>query len=816
MKFLKLEQKTNVRRVLRNWFCLLLVLLALFTIGSSVANAATDGFNEPFLTGRQKVIDGLGGYYPNIDEYPYNGYGLNSVGFDSLYGEARAFTEYLGEIPYIRREQFNLRYYNGVALGNQQRPFAVYDEAILSIDSTSKDPHLWAMTQSSDTFGNFFGYIGLAIFRGLHWLTSFVLNLIIQIKYIDLTTVTSLLDGSSPGSFAKLLSKLFLIDVDTGALSPFMAFSIMMFLVGLIGLAFRAIRGNDTVKNVVQEIGILLIAFLISGMFMTPTNPSKLSTIGIDFMTSLSNSLVTSALGDSGMVYIYSKSGSTNQNNVKTQQAMINKIYIDSIIEAQFGYPVTELYLTDGAGCTSGFGTAEQVRNAMVATFNGGNEYSMRVVTSRVGTTNSINNLGYYWWAANSSTAVTNNPSSKNIFNYVDGKWGPDMDTHDRTLFVIDFLANLRSQNEGNTALVNKIDKITYNMVHPNYGTAIGKVFFACLENGVLCYALLQVWVFCVLGQVIIILGSFGMVIMPPMLLFKGTRDIAKRLVWTYVLGFLRFLIGNAIFNAIIVITVLLSSSGIGGMVVSVFVVLLLAKFAPQILAEINNYISRTVGRNEMQFVNRAFSRAGHRGRGKNRANKGRRGFRNMFRRGPASGANRGTQGGIDQNRPEQPALPSQDGSRTGIPEGTGRGGQSWGEASEKWDKGKNGRSGGSETPEVDNEGKDKQLPGSNSPKGDEQSHESTADNVHENEEKMEDGESGEGEAAMVIVDENTADNEEDTLKHTEVKNSDKNDDSGKNAPEKVHKSNDGIKTDEKPLMKSGEKSLEKSNSGKK
>ena len=162
------------------------------------------------------------------------------------------------------------------------------------------------------------------------------------------------------------------------------------------------------------------------------------------------------------------------------------------------------------------------------------------------------------------------------------------------------------------------------------------------------------------LGQLIVVLGSFCMVVMPPLMLFKDTRDLARRMLWTYLLGFLRYLVGSVLFNAIIAVAVMMAARGIASMLVSIIICFIMGKFGFQMMQEINMYINSTLGNKELRFMNRIYARAGmHR-------NGLRHGFRSPFKKNPATRAKPGTSdetsGGSDGTS----------GTGSGTGEGTG------------------------------------------------------------------------------------------------------------------------------------------------
>ena len=224
----------------------ILILLTFFilflVLNVTGYSEGTSGFIEPTLLNRKNVVDNMCTYVPNFSKYPFTENALNSVGFDTLYGTSRSLTIYYGEIPYAMHEDYPYRYYGGTTINDKDRPFS--SQTDLEIDDQSTDPHLWAMTQTHDIFSNKIGSIGLWIINGLHALSKLAVTVIIWLKGIDLSSILLIFDDGT-SEFTKLISSIFLIDTENGTISPFLLFSIVMFLISLVALAFKFIRGKD-------------------------------------------------------------------------------------------------------------------------------------------------------------------------------------------------------------------------------------------------------------------------------------------------------------------------------------------------------------------------------------------------------------------------------------------------------------------------------------------------------------------------------------------------------------------------------------------
>lgn len=599
----------------------IMVIFTLFVcVNTITVMAAGSNFQMPLFLDKYDVYDGGSSYTPNYSDYPFNKNTVTAIGFDKLYDTDKSFFKYKGEVPKSLADNKDDKYddfrtYDGDKIDGNPRPWSNYtkeeleangvkfdDKQNLKADST--DPHIWAMTVSTSWFS--LGSIVLAIVGAINWLFTMIVNLMISFKSFNIASLIDSLDGA--GTLSKQLSQIFLIDPNTGSMSPFLIFGLVVFVFSFIALAIGVIKGRKSGRNVVSEFGFFVLAILIAGMYFNTTNAQSVSKIGIDFMTSLANN-ITSSASDSTSIFMYS-TGDDYLDNSSTQRALISKTYIDQLINAQFGYNVNELYLINPDGSDGSFGTKQNIQDAMKATF--GDEASadsMSVVTDTNGE-HKINNLGYYLWAANTGVAIYDGTNQTKPAFYTSGsKTLIRTGSSDRMLYVVDFLSNLREihKEADNKAMIAKIDTIMKHLTSPNYWSAVSNVFAVTIQNAALAFALFTIAIFAILGQMIITFGSYCMIIMPTLLLFNGTRPTAKKMMWSYLLGFLRYLIGSALFNTIIVVSTLLSQQGFMGIIISAVACLLLGKFGPNLIMEINMQITQLGRGKELRFMSNVY-----------------------------------------------------------------------------------------------------------------------------------------------------------------------------------------------------------------
>lgn len=578
----------DFKKSLSLFIILFMVLCSIITV-----NAKGSTFQKPSFLNRYDVYSGGSDYFPNLSEFPFNKR-ASAIGFNKLYGDNKSFIVYKGEVPNkIAEEDYakDYRTFGSSTIDGKTRPWTAnteIEEDDLTVDS--EDIHISSMTVSTSDFNPM--SILLAIVSAINWLFSQLVNLMITFKSIDLSTIINAIDSS--GDLSDKLAKIFLISPSDNTISPFLIFGIVLFLGSFIMLAFKAIRGRASFRNIASELGFFILAVLIAGSFLTSTNANKFSNMGINILNKLTND-ISSGGNDSTAIFTY-ETGETSLDNSETQRALINQTYVDQLIEAQFGYSVSDLYLTTSSGGQGSFGDLTNINEAIKETF--GSTYD-RVnafqVTTDITGTRSVNNLGYYLWAANSSVYIYNGSSGGSAFYQTAKGTNVKGGSSDRILYVIDFLNSLRkiSDADGASDVVSKIDNIIVHLQSPDYGSAIMNILAVCIQNLMLAFSLMSITVFCLIGQVIVILGSFCMVVMPILLLYSKTRTVAKEMMYSYLLGYLRYLLGTALFNAVLLVTTLLSQQGFGGILVSILACFLVGKFGPDLIKKLNEVITR-------------------------------------------------------------------------------------------------------------------------------------------------------------------------------------------------------------------------------
>lgn len=526
----------------------------------------------------------------NVDtsrDYMYFTNKTKSIGFDFLYGSDKGLFEYLGEVSkedHKEKKAKDYYYYPSDYVDGYYRSFAA-EKGFNEDPSKVVDPRYKSLTVTHDAV-NIMGMV-TGLFTTLQKLFGWILKTWITIANFDISTILNSLNGAS--GFSKTLSALFLINPDNGSPSPLFVLSLGFFMFRLAGLSLSLLKGGakGTAKNIFEEAGLMIAALTLASLFSVANGPSSLAATSTNLTNKIGAEIAAAGTPTSSI--FRTDTGQTNTDIVTTQSSQVTQIWINQIIQAQFGVSVNELWIEDPNGSSS-FGNKEDVKKAINIAFDG-EDPGLKGFQISNGT-DTINNLGYWLYAANSNTEISRygkpfeaNGKNTNL---------KENSSAARTLLVIDFLANLRKikAEKKDSAMVAKIDNIMNYLTSPSYGTLLMSSILVMALYGVMTLSLLSVGLFSFSGKVICSIGVYVMAVMPLLMLIKRTRKTAKGLTVSYLMAFIRYLSGSALFNIILAINVLLASNGLGGIAVSMVVSYLLAKFGTKLVSKLNEQVT--------------------------------------------------------------------------------------------------------------------------------------------------------------------------------------------------------------------------------
>lgn len=586
-----------------------LFFLFIIIVSSTLTSSAFAGaFNEVSFGGnRANIMTETDSFYPNKSAYPFlsDKADIKQVSFDLLYGTQKKLTKYWGEISYkMNRDDKDEKYtsyrvYDSDNIAGIKRQWA---EETPKLESNSDDYHIRAMEEKTEPsiLGNFIqGFIG-----GLGKIADGFLFFINYIRTRDLIQIISEALTNGNDSFYGMMMKLVFIDPETGALSPFFIIAMVLWLISVVGLARKAFQGSGSFKVILAECGQLLIVILISAFAFMGNLPVVMSDISAKIVRTFSSEMESSFDTESRLKDQQDEKGITtaekgfsklfiseiasfegenkdlprvlakNMNTVYNQQALLNKTSIETEIKAQFGVSnISQLNLDD-----------EHFPNAQknIEKITGGKDPNLFDVyggsLKKDGGT-AVKNLGYYWYAVNSSV-------DPQTYDGKDIKEG----NKDKLLFIADFLNNV--QKDAPADQKSKYISMGKHFTNPSYLLMMWNTFLENLQKFILIWCMIGAILFEIIGKAILAFGSVMYPILPSLYLIPKTRKLAGQISKTYLSGYARVVIGELVIGILYMVYTMMNGSD-AGHYLNLILFAIFVKFAPRMYREINDLICR-------------------------------------------------------------------------------------------------------------------------------------------------------------------------------------------------------------------------------
>ena len=543
-----------------------------------------------------------------MDTYPYDGSlsadsKITSVSLDILYGTTRDLVYYHGEVPeretttndgkYVDAFE-GVFYRNGTTLqeGAEVNPgkvsakeywgFDEKDTSILPLDSnynaTRNDMQnvnsneiislrLYSLANTKTP-----GLISLyGVFKGAAWLSTGVIKYIIIAKNIDMDVILDLLGLDN---IAKLLKDSFIYDHDHSKLSAFMGLCIIMFIFSLVSFVYRYAKGLDKENGLVNILTTAFIGFFIIGMCLT----GRISTLGSSFADMASQLMYMTAgtLSEDGdgktFTTMITDSKNTNKIVQLQESSMINKSYIKLQICTQFG--VNDIDDLKFAKFGDKDGTVAKDKLSGISDADLEKDFS--------------NNLGYYYWYANSSatkkTSLNKTYPSTNT-NAVKKKLN-SMITYLQTTYNT-ARANSDSKTQEN------IKNIILSFASPNgaKGCLVMLIYVGTLALLAVC--LFKYAVSVLVSKLELFASLVGLTLAGPMMLTnnKTLVQTGKNILGMLAVSFINITVYSTIFDVILYVIATMISTNVAQLLITLAAVFLLMKFNPIIEEKIKQML---------------------------------------------------------------------------------------------------------------------------------------------------------------------------------------------------------------------------------
>jgi len=552
------------------------------------------------FTKKNKAFAWLGnGNVADSDTYPYNSKTatINSVSIDVLYGNTRNLIVYYGEVPEAettsgnddRVDSFEGYYCRpGTTLAQGVTQYGVdtknywgfdLSENLVTVvkekDENNNDVdkvtlwglesvnsqkvvslRLYALENSNEPALLNFIYI---IALGLARFATMILQLIVMAKNID---VNIILDALKLDDLADLLSKTLIWDPDQKTLSPFVGFMIIMWIFALVAYTIKYVRGQSKERGILEMLGTVALGLIIIGMCLSgrlSTLGSAAANVASKIMYAVAGSLQDN--GDSGNAWKIDIEDPENENQIVQLQemSMINRAFMDIQICTQFDVNDVKVLKHEALG-----GSA----------LGGGAAQSLEGITWKQFTTDFNNNLGYYYWFANSDA----------VEHPVAGKSIPDTNVNikeSKLESMITYLQEMYVSDHSKTRIKNII--VALAIPHPWKGFL--RMFLYFLIILLLCFCLFFYALFVLIGKIELFIALLGLTLAGPMLISgnKKLETSGKQIMGFMVCSLLQITIYSTFFDIILYVVASLLSTDILRMLVTLGVIVVFIMFRKRI-----------------------------------------------------------------------------------------------------------------------------------------------------------------------------------------------------------------------------------------
>lgn len=538
---------------------------------------------------------------------------ITSVSLDVLYGTTRNLVFYHGEVPYDTTYDDEDEYLDGwEGYYAEDGTSASGSNPSYGASTTPSATDFWGSGISSDSFVNvptaeqingssivslrllayantktgfsmWFGVVLYSVVKFFAWLAVLIIGLIVRAKNLNMDIIMEVLHLDK---LSKMMTNNFIwdnSDPDKAHLSAFTLFCILALILSLVIFTYKWVKGADKTKGLWEILGTAGIGLLVIGMCLSGNFKNLGNTIGdlaSAFMYTVSQSIDASG----GSAFSNDLKDTTTDGTYKTEitqiseMSLVNKTFIDLQICSQFNVAdIKELNFKefgDSSGSTAKSYLSGVTYADMAKDFN--------------------NNLGYYYWFANSSA------QQKTSLN----KEFPKTDTLSVTNKLSSMITYL--QVTYNATGKDNIVRIVRSLANPNgYGKFLAMLVFA-VALVLMALVLLKYALAVVIAKLELFVSLLGMTIAGPLMLTSNKKlvDLGKSILGMMAIAVLEMTVYSVIFDIIIYAVSTMFSPKIPALLATVAMLILLWKLNPIIASNIKRILERTESRISPTLVN--------------------------------------------------------------------------------------------------------------------------------------------------------------------------------------------------------------------
>ena len=578
---------------------LVLILIGvLFAFKSAYANVSFHTADENFSGYENSLNASLD------DTYPYNSdtATINKVSLDVMYGATRGLIYYHGEFPYDCIYDDDDEYEEGWAgyyaedgtsatddnpsygasstvtatdywgTGVSSDWFANVPTAEHVNDGNTKSLRLYANSRTITGFGRILSSILYTVVNFFAWVATLIIGLIVRAKNISMDLIMGILHLDDLND---AMTKNFIWDGDHLKLSAFTGFSIIILIFTLVAFAVRWVRGTDKTQGIWEIIGTIALGLIIIGMCLTgriSSLGSSISTVASKVMYSVTQSLNTGGDGDAFVIDI-TDAGNETEITQMCEMALVNKAFIDLQLCSQFDVSSVDDLKFDKFGDPNGTNAASYLSGVSSASMK--DDFN--------------NNLGYYYWFADSS-AVQKTSNNKTM---------PSTDTqsiHNKLSSIMTYLQVQYNANSSNADVSERIVGVVGSFAHPSGGPRFLSLLLFATVLIMMAVVLFKYALNVIIAKIQLFIALLGMILAGPLILTSNKKlvETGKAILGMLLVSFLEITVYSIIFDLIIYTVSAMFAPNIMSLIVVFALLALLLSFNPVIAQKIKQIMERT------------------------------------------------------------------------------------------------------------------------------------------------------------------------------------------------------------------------------
>lgn len=551
------------------------------------------------------------------DTFPYNTTAkINSVGLDIVFGVKRGIAYYNGEVPWSithdsesgdAKDQYSgipskedttidagtssFTIYGWSLASKKYWGFELSGDQVVDVNGNKVAPgptdgiiarndlekindnqivslRLYALTNASYDFWEILGNFFYWLMRSLNDLARLIIKIILLVKNIDLAFIIS---AFGLKEMSKTFTESFIYSADQG-LSPVTLIAIILFVIALVGIGIRYAKGAQKNKGLKDVLVTAIVGIIIIGMCLS----GKIGDLGTSLANGVNKLFYIAALAGDGDKNVFKtdiSGGEYSENTlVYTQElSLINKIVIDTQICTQFKVDSIKELDTKNIGTD---GSLWRFASRRQGSYNS-DDISQDYLSTTLG-----NNIGYYFWFANSWGDSLEEHNAKLVGNNSNG---PERRLNSFITYLQTNYNTAITNNDSKTAA--RIQKIISGLSNPS--AAYGALIFLLL-TAVFILMAMCLWSYAwkvVLNKIVFIFSFLGMAIAGPMLLSSKEELIkkAKGILGLILVSVINMTVYAVVFDLIVYIVTALLTNDMIRIIVTGVILYFLWRFNPKI-----------------------------------------------------------------------------------------------------------------------------------------------------------------------------------------------------------------------------------------